>query len=238
MGILKNPMIGIPSGKVGEFIIRHRYGKEVIYSKPKKYKATKSVPLKNARKKFRITVELAKMIKSSALLNDVWKFAATPGKNSYTKILKANIKMSDPDTLTLSNDITPGMDVINYHGLALDLFKVNLKPKGLQLEYSILKKKSYDLTQYPVYIETIIYAYNPVNESAKKKHVFFAVEERIEKVILGEPVKHLLTNNSIQRNTLNEYRDAFVYFAIITPNLPGSPPIWSWTSSCKVVINK
>ncbi|MEI7484169.1 MAG: hypothetical protein ACOYN6_14515 [Ignavibacteria bacterium] len=236
MGILKNPMIGIPSGKVGEFIIRHRYGKEVIYSKPKKYKTTKSVPLKNARKTFKIAVELAKVIKRSSVLNDVWKFAKMPGKNSYTKILKANIKMSDPNMLTTSNDITPGMDVLNYRSLALESFKAAFKPKGLQIEYSIYKHPKYKLSDYPLYMETVIFAYNPVNDSAKKKYVLVSAEERIIDIIQSKPVKHLLANKTIQRDTLNEFSDAIIYFAIVTANLPDLPPLWSWTSTCKLGI--
>lgn len=236
MGILKNPMIGIPSGKVGEFIIRHRYGKEVIYSRPKKYKTTKSVPLKNARKTFKIAVEFAKVIKSSSALNDVWKFAKAPGKNSYTKILKANIRLSDPNMLTISNIITPDTEVINYRGLALNSFKVAFKPKGLQVEYNIYKHPKYKLIDYPVYLEAVIFAYNPVSKSAKKKYAIISTEERITDIIQSKPVKHLFTNNTIHRNTINEFSDAIIYFAIITANLPDLPPIWTWTSKCKLAI--
>jgi hypothetical protein len=236
MGILKNPMIGIPSGKVGEFIIRHRYGKEVIYSKPKKYKTTKSVPLKNARKTFKIAVELAKVIKRSSVLNDVWRFAKTPGKNSYTKILKANIRLSDPNMLTISNEITPGTGVLNYHSLTLDSFKAAFKPKGLQIEYMILKHPKYKLSDYPVYMETVIFAYNPVSESSKKKYALISAEERIKDVIQSKSIKHLLVNKSIHRNTINEFSDAIIYFAFVTANLPDLPPLWSWTSTCKLAI--
>jgi len=229
-------MIGIPSGKVGEFIIRHRYGKEVIYSKPKKYKTTKSIPLKNVRKKFRMTVELAKAIKKSSILNDVWKFANMPGKNSYTKILKLNIKMSNPDMLTISNDITPGTGVLNYHSLSIDSFKAAFNPKGLQIVYSIYNNKQYKLSDYTVYMETMIFAYNPVDESAKKKYALISIEERIKDVIQSKKVKHLLTNKSIQRKTLNGFSDAIIYFAFVTANLPDLPPLWSWTSKDRLEI--
>ena len=117
-----------------------------------------------------MTVELAKAIKKSSILNDVWKFANMPGKNSYTKILKVNIKKSNPDMLTISNDITPGTGVLNYHSLSIDSFKKRLLIlKGLQIVYSIYNNKQYKLSDYAVYMETIIFAYNPVDESAKEE---------------------------------------------------------------------
>ncbi len=114
MALLKSPVIGVPSGKVGDLIIRNRNGKSFYYKAPVNFKISKSAAAVQGRSNFASTVALALSVNSSPMLKEIWKVAKVPGTNAYQKLIKNNAKLVRSGLLTTSNKITP-------EGLPLDL---------------------------------------------------------------------------------------------------------------------
>lgn len=100
-------ILGPVSGKIGNLIHRHRYGKEIVYSKPESYNISYSDKAIAGRAKFANTVRLARLINSNPELSSIWKKAELKGTNSYQKIIKLNSRFTTVEGLSLKNLIIP-----------------------------------------------------------------------------------------------------------------------------------
>lgn len=107
MARIKKNIIGQLQGKLSDVVFRVRNGKVVVYSRPAKQKVSKSEAVIKARKKFALTVALAKEINSNEILSELWKNSKVNATNSYQKIIKYNSTLTNSDTLTIQNSITP-----------------------------------------------------------------------------------------------------------------------------------
>ncbi|MDP2039335.1 MAG: hypothetical protein Q8L04_18310 [Ignavibacteria bacterium] len=107
MAVCKNNILGRVSGKLGNLILRRRYGKDIIYSKPDAYNISYSDKAIAGRAKFANTVKLARLINSNLELSSIWKRAELKGTNSYQKIIKLNSRFTTVEGLSLKNLITP-----------------------------------------------------------------------------------------------------------------------------------
>ncbi|NPV10419.1 MAG: hypothetical protein HPY57_01325 [Ignavibacteria bacterium] len=112
MADVNKKIIGTLKGKLGDVVFRERNGKLIAYSKPKKYKKTKSVKLKKERSKFATVVQLANIIKSIPDLYLIWKNSDLPGSNAYQRIIKNNLKLTNGVDLSTNNLLLPpGLDL-------------------------------------------------------------------------------------------------------------------------------
>ncbi len=125
----KSSVIGIPSGKVGNVIIRIRNGKPFYYSLPANFKASKSKAAVRVRRNFAATVVIAKTANDTPELQEIWKNAKVPGTNSYQRLIKNNVKLVKDGLLTTSNKITP-------EGLPLILNSAAVENKKLNLSFN------------------------------------------------------------------------------------------------------
>ncbi len=114
MAIIKQSILGPISGKLGEFIIRRRYGKIVVYQKPEQYNISFSNLAVQNRSKFANTVKLASLINSNSQLNSIWKSSKVKGVNTYQKILRCNSKFTSYSGLTDKSILAPnGLPLLN-----------------------------------------------------------------------------------------------------------------------------
>ncbi len=124
----KSSVIGLPSGRIGNVIVRIRNGKPFYYSVPVNFKISKSKESNRARSDFASTVNLAKTANAVPKLKEIWKNADVPGTNSYQKLIKNNAKRVRDGLLTTSNKITP-------EGLPLKLKSAGIENEKLILSF-------------------------------------------------------------------------------------------------------
>jgi hypothetical protein len=107
MAFLTRNVFGDISGKIGNAVVRRRYGKEVIYAKPVNTNISYSDKAVAGRNKFANMVKFARIINSSPDLSAIWKSAKVKGTNGYQKIIKQNAIYTTPEGLTVNNIISP-----------------------------------------------------------------------------------------------------------------------------------
>jgi hypothetical protein len=107
MAIIKPNIIGGISGKVDDKIVRRRYGKYVLYSKPLSYNISYSSASIQNRSKFAETVKFARLLNSIPEIAEIWKSSKIKGVNSYQKIIKHNTKLTSKHGISSFNTITP-----------------------------------------------------------------------------------------------------------------------------------
>ena len=139
MAFLTKNVFGDISGKVGNTVVRIRYGKEVVYSKPSITNISYSDKAVAGRAKFAHTVKLARLINSNPDLSTIWKSAKIKGTNAYQKIIKHNAGFTTPEGLTINNIISPP---------GLEIFKSSLivDENFIKLESEVELKSNFSLT--------------------------------------------------------------------------------------------
>ncbi len=104
--IQENPLFAI-NGKIGKYVVRKFNGKKVIACRPSHYKKTKSKHALLNQDKFSVVSKFAKRINSIPVLSGIWKKSKLKGFSTYHKIIKANIKFAEAESLSASNIIVP-----------------------------------------------------------------------------------------------------------------------------------
>lgn len=104
--INENPLFSV-NGKVGRYVVRKFNGKKVIALRPAHYKKTGSKKALVNQNKFAAVSNLAKVVNSSPLLYGIWKSSRLKGFSPYHKIIKANMKHTTEDGLSVFNIIVP-----------------------------------------------------------------------------------------------------------------------------------
>ncbi|HKB86352.1 MAG TPA: hypothetical protein VKD08_09300 [Ignavibacteriaceae bacterium] len=107
MAQVASSILGALKGRIGNYILRIRYGKQIAYLRPLKHRTSKSTAAKRARSNFASTVAIAKSANAQPRLKEIWKNAKVPGVNSYQRLIKNNAKRVSNGLLTTSNKITP-----------------------------------------------------------------------------------------------------------------------------------
>lgn len=107
MAILRKQLLGEVTGTLGDAIFRKRYGKTVVYSRPSKYRISKSKAAKEGRNSFALSVAFAKTVNSISELKQIWYLAKLDGVVAYNRVIKYNKGFIINDSLTTKNIITP-----------------------------------------------------------------------------------------------------------------------------------
>lgn len=128
MATLRKSIIGTLKGSLSNIVFRERNGKVVAYTKPSKQRISKSEAAVKARNKFGLTVVFAREINSNETLAKIWEQLKVKATNSYQKIIKINSKLTDSNSLSLKNKITP--DGLSFKGFSAEykssVIKMNL----------------------------------------------------------------------------------------------------------------
>lgn len=144
MAHINRKILGSIKGRIGDVVFRERNGKVIVFSRPKKYKKTKSQKLKNERKKFATVVMLANIIKNSTDLYSIWKNSNLPGSNAYQKIIKNNLKLTNNVDLSINNILLPpGID-IQLNLLNTERSNNNITEIKLELEFENAHKSLFE----------------------------------------------------------------------------------------------
>lgn len=118
MAIIRKSIIGTLKGSLSNIVFRERNGKIVAYTKPTKQRISKSEAAVKARNKFGLTVVFAREINSNETLAKIWEKLRVKATNSYQKIIKINSKLTDSNSLSLKNKITP--DGLTFKGFSAE----------------------------------------------------------------------------------------------------------------------
>ena len=111
MAEVNKKILGTIRGKIGDVVFRERNGKVFAYSKPKKYRKSRSSKIKTARNKFATIIQFANLIKSIPDLYLIWKISKLPGSNVYQRIIKNNLSLANGPDLSINNlFFPPGLD--------------------------------------------------------------------------------------------------------------------------------
>jgi len=189
MASVRSSVIGIPSGKIGNIIIRIRNGKPFYYSIPENFKMSNSAAAVRGRKNFASSQALAKLANASPKLQEIWKNAKVPGTSPYHRLMKNNGKLVSGGFLTTSNKITP-------EGLPLKLNSAAVENKKLMISFDC--PASPDLS-FPatlsIYIyfggnaNTIIPIYREITEPAPGGiyNIEAAIDSNTKKLLSKDP---------------------------------------------------
>ncbi len=194
MAEINKALLGEVSGKIGDLVFRKMNGKRFVSVRPKKYKPTKSIKLKKARSKFGTVVKFAVTTNSVPELKEVWKLSREKGSNSYHKIIKANSRLFNTETLTPYNKITPA-------GLELKLESASIKSNKLDVTISFPSVK----TGLPAALCMVFYF---------GKDKFFAQTENIEEAEENDIYSLSISLNTGIRKALKTKTNFLLYAAV------------------------
>jgi hypothetical protein len=127
MAIIKPNIIGGISGKIDDKIVRHRYGKYVLYSKPISYNISQSLASVQNRSKFGETVKFARLLNSIPEIVFAWKSSKIRGINPYQKIIKHNVKLTAENGICGRNIITPSGIFASPKSIILDNSRLRIQ---------------------------------------------------------------------------------------------------------------
>ena len=150
---IKNRILGIPEGKLGNVVYRTMNGKTFASSRPANYNSSHSPKAKLNRNRFGIAIEFAKYVNSIPTLKNIWKSAKIKGTTSFNRIVKYNSKCIGEKSPTKNNIITPyenvpSKNLFSFHYQSLNfsqeagMIKIVLPDKSGGFEYNL----DYNLT--------------------------------------------------------------------------------------------
>lgn len=154
MATINKKIIGEITGRIGDVVQRRRYGKIVAYSRPAKYKISKSVAAKEGRNRFALSVAFAKSVNAVPELKQIWKYAKIEGVVPYNRIIKHNRNLSAGDHLTTGNIITPP-------GYFLKVNDFTFNNPGINITITTDEPGLKNILQHPFMCCLTIYLFNP-----------------------------------------------------------------------------
>ncbi|MCR4418014.1 MAG: hypothetical protein NUV92_09775 [Ignavibacteria bacterium] len=195
MADVRKKIIGTLKGKLGDVVFRERNGKIIAYSKPKKYRKTKSVKLKKERNKFATVVQLANIIKSIPDLYFIWKNSDLPGSNAYQRIIKNNLQLTNGADLTINNLLfPPGID-LNISLVEINQTRNKISEINIEIDFDNYSK---EIFQESTLIGVLYKTNNSKGISAQEKFYIIQTDTQInsdsQKINLKIPVNLKLTN--------------------------------------------
>jgi hypothetical protein len=199
MADVRKKIIGTLKGKLGDVVFRERNGKIIAYSKPKKYRKTKSVNLKKERNKFATVVQLANIIKSIPDLYFIWKNSDLPGSNAYQRIIKNNLQLTNGADLSINNLLfPPGID-LNTSLVEINQTRNKISEINIEIDFD---NHSKEIFTESTLIVVLYKTNNSKGISAQEKFYIIQTDTQInsnsQKINLKIPVNLKLTNgNSI-----------------------------------------
>ncbi len=198
MAVIRHNILGKFQGDLSNVVFRVRNGKLVAYTKPAKQRVSKSKAAVDARKKFAITVALAKEINSDPLLATIWKYSNIKATNGYQKIIKVNSKLSESGLLTVNNKITPDSDILPDFETSLDESKlfIRINCDGIEKDLLIAPRLYY-----------LIFYYNPLSKKSD-------CSIQLNYVDLPDLSQSNDYNLSIKIKERENYRNAIILLAI------------------------
>ena len=228
MAEIEGEILGKIKGKLGSIVFRKLNGKTVLSARPVKYKAAKTKPAKKTRAKFALTVSFARFVNSIITLKEIWTKAAIPGTNSYQKLIKHNLKITDEDSLTVKNMITPP-------GIPLMIEKLILNNDGISFTINLDNSRQNNELTFPFQVYSILYFSEP--KTMIDLQNFFeaagaAASSDENKYIFKVQIKL----NNKQLSLFNKYNECIIYIAIIS-GLSNSNEV-NWSSTFSTVLNR
>ena len=152
--------MGEVTGTLGDTVRRKRYGKTVVYTRPGKYRISKSKQAKAGRNAFALSVAFAKNINSIPELKQIWQLAKLEGIVAYNRIIKYNKKYIEVDKLTTKNTITPG-------GIYLLLKDLEITGNKITFKIDLSEESLKSLLQVPFNLYYTLYFHNPISTNNK-----------------------------------------------------------------------
>ena len=217
MAANNSSVLGIPSGKIGNVIVRIRNGKPYYYSVPANFRISKSKAAVRGRKNFATTIALAKTANSTPMLKEIWKNANVPGVNSYQRLIKYNAKRVSDGLLTISNKITP-------EGLPLKLNSAAVENKKLTLSFEC--PSSPDLS-FPATLQIFLYF---GNESGTIIRLF----KEISEPAAGGNYTQAIELDAQSRKLLTKDPSPVIFIALAGEMQNRKKVYWTSTASVKL----
>ena len=218
MARVKNQVLGEVRGRVGDAVFKKRYGEVFLYTRPSKSSKPETENCSKNRSRFANIVNLAKEIKRSDVLYKSWELSKSEGKNTYTKILKANHIATLPDKLTVNNLITP-------QGIFLEVTSPSINDAGVSFSY-IIKRPSVNKLKVPYNLSVILFLFTPKNSTQKIKSDFITLNQ----IINTETGNAVLPFSDAQINLKNKFNKVVIFIA--AAKLNDDSPACEWTSTC------
>ncbi|MFZ1289762.1 MAG: hypothetical protein WAR79_06715 [Melioribacteraceae bacterium] len=142
MPILNQNVLGKLSGKLGNLVFRQINGKTYVSNRPEKYNSTQSFKAANVRNGFKQINLFASSINKDPILKSIWGKSQIDARNSYTKILKANLEISPRHGINESNIIVPNNNLILQNTIIVknNLLEIRFNKKQIE-EYLSLEQE-------------------------------------------------------------------------------------------------
>lgn len=211
---------------MSDVVFRVRNGEVVVYSRPKKQKISNSEAAVNARKKFALTVALAKEINSNKTLSEIWKNSKIKAINAYQKIIKYNSTLTNSESLTLKNSITPP------DGFTLGGIKVTFEAKTLSIQLEKSKNSKQLLKSEKLFC--LVYLWGDKKEKANTKSNTFFIMKLFD-IELGnlDNSKDNVIDIDLSKAYTQKFNNGLIFVA--TTYKTNNKIFYSSTFACKIL---
>ncbi len=206
MAHFKPGILGSPNGKIGNIIFRKRNSKTHVYSHCGTNKISDSPDCVNNRSAFSVAVKFSSAVNSVSSLKPFWINSKFKGENSYTKILKHNIKSFHNKQISNLTEISPpgfSFSCLNFR-ISNNHISSDIKVSNISPDYI---GKSFNL----IFLFQLL---NPISPDFIYKTPFFAVEfsfllPSLEQYFnINFPLKH------IQSGIISNFSNAIILSAV------------------------
>ncbi|MCX7798702.1 MAG: hypothetical protein N2249_08785 [Melioribacter sp.] len=219
MATINKSIFGSIKGSLGSVVFRERNGKIFVYSKPVKQKISKSKASVVARQKFSLAVALAKEINKNSILSNVWKQCNIKATNAYQKLIKANTNLTESNSLSLKNIITPP-------GLILSEVPINFKNE--KLEITLESNKLAEELLNSNYLFCLIHLWN--NKTSKLDFIIKLYQFEVSSFVKNKKQSFTIDLTSIKKS---KYNNGLCLIAMIGMNAIKKKFFWSSTFAYK-----
>lgn len=142
MARIEASVLGNLSGKLGQLVARVRKGETILAASPSGYTVPQTPEAIARRQKFKVTIQLAKVINEISDLYKIWNKVKSPKLSVINMIVKKNYQYSDSQNPTADNILTPGGFQISVtsSAVAADSITIELPALNTQATFSADEK--------------------------------------------------------------------------------------------------
>jgi len=228
MARIKGGSLGVPSGKVGNTVYKHKNKKTIAYLLNEAYnKSYSEAALKNEEIFIRIS-KFCNFVNKPAIIKKVWKFSKMPGTYTNLMIFKHNHHSIKSWGISSEFNILPNF-YYDSKNISIDKDKLTLesfvKPPR---EYYKRQTESFDP---PYTFIALIHAEDPVNPAARPKKINLFLSEKLDDFYKTESGTILFTFDTEKDSFsfINDFNTIIVYPAIVSFN--SYDDIYKWAEN-------
>lgn len=211
MATIKGSILGKISGKMGDYSLRIRNGKNYVASTPVSFNMPMDDASINRRKKFSLAAKWASIINADPQLKNLWLNFLPAGSSVFNFVLKSNVNLFDPDQASSLVSIMPAI------GFPVTSVSSSFAEDAVNLEITAISGSS----SFDVSIETnmklfpVLFLSGKLDENLPE-FKFINLNNAAEALVLDQNLIYNIPLNLFQQSLIEKYSKVNVYYALAT----------------------